>query len=781
MNIIRNTTKDILCLNLLFACVLMLVGFSPAMAETTVSHNAPPHGTVWEEWQPLAEGFVARRRVPEKLELPKELRRSSATQNHAPPGRERLPWDRLSLWFYNDAPGLYSVCMDEVSAETGIGLGQLLGAARSGRLSFSNGGEAISWYYDEAHRRLLFAGEAYETFHAEGNAYQLRQRQTPDPQRMIERGKSRTRISAGQPTPFRETLRFEEETEMMFMLWLDTSNPDARYWFWDYLYGSVRPQIQIPLNIPDPADSGTARIRVRLHGFTDMYPGDDHLVLAELNGFMVGSTLAWDGLNTAELSATFDQALFNDDGANTLTLHSVHDASRPFPGQLLESIKVEYLRLPVAADHGQLWMRDVAGGVQEVTGFNDPEIMVIESPVRNAVLRGDINVYRDRDGTWAVAFETNPGNDYLVAEASSVLTPTFDAREQVNLTAPDNMANYLIIAPRVFAGTAKALAESRQLRHGPVKVVWLDDIFKNFSAGRADPFAIGRFMDHVRTRWTTAPSAVTLIGKGSLDRKDRMGYGDNFVPVLMTSNPWAIAASDARLLGVEDGVAPFAIARLPITSDAEGLAYVDKLYSYDWQSGSGALYRAVIVADDHDTGGNFHADADRLTKQLQGLNFAPVTKFYHPSGNVRANLARSEIWESDFISYSGHGGTTQLGNYRENFLNTNAADALNNTTFPVFAALTCTAGSDALPGTRSLMSSLVLNPRGGVIAALAPSGASLNKDAHILGGVFIDHLFRRYLTVGESLMEAKQQTRGQIKEFMAPIFSVIGDPAVSAR
>jgi hypothetical protein len=776
--------KNLLRLYLPVACGLMLVGFMPAMAEpnpTLLSHTPPPHGAVWEEWQPLAEGFVARRRVPEKLELPKEQRRSSATQGHPQTGRERLPWDQMSLWFYNDAPGLYSICLDEVSTETGIGFSQLQSAANSGRLSFFSGGEAVSWYYDAARGRLLFAGEAYETFHAEGNAYQLRQRRTPDPQRMIERGNSRRRISTGHPTPFRETLRFEEEAEMMFMLWLDPSNPDARYWFWDYLYGSIRPQIQIPLDIPDPAASGTARICVRLHGFTDMYPGDDHLVSATLNGFAVGSPLAWDGLSSAELLVEFDQALFNADGANTLTLHSEHDASRPFPGQLLESIAVEYLRLPVAADNGQLWMRDVAGGVQEVTGFNGPDILVIESPVRNAVLRGDVNIYNDRDGGWAVAFETDPGNDYLIAQASSVLIPTLDAREQADLTTTDNSAHYLIIAPRVFAGTAQALAESRQMRYGPVKVVWLDDIFKNFSAGRADPFAIGRFMDHVRTRWSMAPSAVTLIGKGSLDRKDRMGYGDNFLPVLMTSNPWAIAASDARLLGVEDGVAPFAIGRLPITNDVEGLAYVDKLSSHDWQSGVGTIYSAVIVADDPDMGGNFHADADRLAAQLQRLNFASITKLYHPSGKVQANLTRSGIWESDFISYSGHGGTTQLGNHGENFLNNNAAAALNNTIYPVFAALTCTVGSDALPGTRSLMSTLVLNPQGGAIAVLAPSGASLNKDAHILGSAFIDHLFGRYLTVGESIVEAKQVTRRQIKDFMAPIYSVIGDPAVSTR
>jgi hypothetical protein len=271
------------------------------------------------------------------------------------------------------------------------------------------------------------------------------------------------------------------------------------------------------------------------------------------------------------------------------------------------------------------------------------------------------------------------------------------------------------------------------------------------------------------------------VGKGSLDRKDTMGYGDNFLPVLMTSNPWALAESDARLLGDETGGADFAIGRLAITNDAEGLAYVDKLKAHEAPLGAAAAFGAVVVADNPDAGGDFHLQADGLADQLLGLDFSPITKLYHPMQAVRANLTQTRTWETGFVSYSGHGTVAQIGNNSENFLTAADAASLSNSNYPVFAALSCAVGSDALPGTRSLASALVMNPQGGAIASLAPTGLSLDAQAHELGAAFIDRLNDDRNTVGDAVVHAKLDTEGQIDEFMAPIYSVVGDPGVSVR
>ena len=782
MNTIKHLVKKMIFFNLVIVCGLLFLAIRPVSADPSLQSQVQTrenlHIAIWEKWQPLAQGFMARRRVPKGLELSKEFRRPSRTQLRELklPGAKGLaslkPGKAASVWVHTGAEGLYSIPLTDLALVTGINVNMLRSAAKRGRLSFMNADEPVSWYFDASNDRLLFVGEEYETFYAKGNAYQLRKTWKTDPDQMIEIGQSKTDRSVGLQMPFRDVLEFEQEKDLMYALWMYPFNPDARYWFWDMMFGpTYMPKIEVPLNIPAPMNYGTARIQVQLHGFTDIYPGDDHQVYAELNGYAIGTVISWDGMNPAELITDVDQWMLNPDGNNILTLNSNQG------GQFLESVSVTYDRRPVA-ENNQLWMRNVEGGIQEVAGFRSPDILVIESPVRNSALHRDVNIYQDGDGTWAVSFETVQGGDYLVVETSALRSPAMDGRQQANLIARKNSADYLIIAPREFAETAQALADYREESYGTAKVVWLDDIYKSFSAGRQDPFAVGRFMDHVRIKWAQAPSAVILVGKGSLDRKDGMEYGDNFLPVLMTANPWSLCESDARLLGFEDGIAPFAIGRLPITNDDEGLDYVDKLIAHETQVSRGVSNRAVVVADNSDDGGVFHADADQLAMQLLDLDFASVMKLYHPTHEVRANLTSPETWESGFVSYSGHGSTTQIGTSLENFLNTTDASALNNTIYPVFAALTCTTGSDVMPGTRSLAGALVLNPQGGAIASLAPTGLSLNEDAHFLGSAFIDNLYGGYSTVGDSLAEAKGQTVGYISDFMAPMYSIIGDPGV---
>ncbi len=778
MNTTYDMMKSMLHWSLTIICLLML-GIPQTMAAPEAQGQGNAHGTVWEKWQPLAAGFMARRRVPEGLALAKEFRRPSSTQLRELklPGAKANGLDVLkpgkaaSVWVYTGSEGLYGIPLADLAVVTGINVNMLRSAAKRGCLRFLNADAPVSWYFDEAGNRLLFTGEKYETFYSNGNAYQLQQTKHSDPEQMIEIGQSKHTLSAGLQTPFRDVLEFEKEKDLMYALWLDPLNPDARYWFWDLLYGPYIPKIEVPLYIPSPMGSGTARIQVRLQGFTDFYPGNDHQVYAQLNGYAIGTAISWDGLNPAALIADVDQELLNADGNNILTINSKQG------GQYLASVSVTYDRSPVA-ENNQLWMRHVEGGIQEAVGFTGPDILVIESPVRNAVLHKDVDIYQAGDGSWAVSFETARGSDYLIVETSALQSPTIDGREQANLTARENSANYLIIAPREFSGTAHALAAYREESYGTAKVVWLDDIYKSFGAGRQDPFAIGRFMDYVRMQWAQAPSAVILVGKGSLDRKDCMGYGDNFLPVLMTANPWSLCESDARLLGFEDGVAPFAIGRLPITNDDEGLDYVDNLMVHETQANQVVSNQAVVVADNPDGGGDFHAAADQLATQLLDLDFASVMKLYHPIDMVRANMINPATWETGFISYSGHGSTTQIGNSRENFMLAADAVALENDKFSVFAALTCAAGSDALPGTRSLAGALVLNPRGGAIVSLAPTGLSSNEDAHLLGSAFIDNLYGGYGTVGDALAEAKEQTAGRIEDFMAPIYSIIGDPGV---
>ena len=668
--------------------------------------------------------------------------------------------------------------MIELAAELQINENAFRRRVMRGFLNLDNAGSPASWHYDPNTDNVMFVGEPYETFHTEQNAYWLRLGRTRDAQPMIETAEDPT-SAIGFEAPFVDTLKFEEEPDMNYSTWAVASEPDADYWFWDYLYGGFKDLIEIPLVVPNPAQTGSAQLRVTLRGWTDLDEGDEHQVYAELNGVPVGSVVTWDGFEEAVLVADFDQLLLDPSGENTLSLRNQYPAGT-HPGQFLDHVELDYTRLPISSN-GALWLHDVAAGTQSVSGFGSGDIVVIESPDGQAILRRDIRIDPDASGGFIVTFDAQGGSDFLISERSVSHAPIVQVDIESDLKHRRNAADYLIIAPRDFSGTAESLAAFRGNRYSRILIVWLEDIYDEFSFGREDPFAISNFMNHAYSTWRVVPSNVVLIGKGTLDHKDRMGYADSFLPVIFTDTPWALAASDDRLLGGH-GDAPFAIGRLPITNDDQGIAYVNKLINYEYSAPGEETTHAVLVADDPDVAGDFHENTDLLAERLvDTLGFESITKLYHPQDPVRDQLVLSDTWQTGFVSYDGHGSSSQVGTGVENFVKAVDAAALQNTSFPIFSALTCAVGDSTYPGASSLAEALVLNPSGGAIASMVPTGLSLDHDAQFLGNAFVDSLFGSYNTIGHSVLEAKNQTRGTISDFMQRMYTVVGDPAVYTK
>ncbi len=729
-------------------------------------------GTGWGRWQGLAEGFVARRREPPPpRRLDQAPRPALLRAARAAPGETAD-----ALWLEVRVAGLQQVSVEDLAAAAGQDVDLLREAAARGRLRLDRQGKRVQWRYDEAADAIAFVSAGYDDFYTEVEAYRLRIGASG---KTMKARKARPR-GVGEDRPFREALHFEQEPPLMFSMWVVADEPDADYWFWDYLYAGSREALDLPLKVPDPAPVGQARLRVTLRGFTDVVEGDDHYVTAELNGVPVGE-VSWDGLREAVLEAHFDQGLLDPAGDNTLTLR-IGYAPGTAPGQFLDAVDLEYDRLPVARE-GQLWLRAVDRGTQRVGGLGSDAVEVYElvrGGDRAAVLTG-IEVEPDGAGGWAVVFEARGGRDYLVVEAGSGQQPEARVDHPTRLRKRQRGAPYLIIASRRFEGAAEALAEYRRARFGAAQVVWVEDIFDEFSGGRVDPHALARFMDQVRRRWRVQPRQVVLLGRGTLDQKDRMGYGDSVLPVLFTSTPWVLAPSDERLLGYADAPAPFAVSRLPITSDAEGLAYVQKLQRFE-AAPAVASRTALLTADDPDDGGDFHANTQTLAAQLTGeVGFAAADTVLHPRQDVAGALSDSGRWETDLVTYEGHGSPAQLGDYRERFLDDATAAALGNTRLPVFLGMTCEAGNDTVPGLRALGAALVLNPGGGAIAAVAATGPSLDSEAVAAGRAWVRRYYSDGLPLGEAVRQTKGEVAGSVSAYLPRIYTVLGEPAVLAQ
>ncbi|MHA1554075.1 MAG: C25 family cysteine peptidase [Alphaproteobacteria bacterium] len=797
-------------------------------------------GEYWGQWQALGSGYVGRAKVPPGMDLPVAERRlagipprwqgkqpvsaevpktspvsmskTAAKGNPATPRRgrdRRLPAGPYALWLRTTVEGLHGVTVDEVATELGMRAKDIRELAGRGDLALTVAGSTVSWHFDPAADEILFAAEDFSTFHTDWNAYRLEPKGWGARPMSVQGGAP---AEAGDEMPFPESLSLEKEPDLMFIPWPVADEPDADYWWWDYLYGSYKLTLDASLDIPDPAPSGTAQLRIVMRGASDLYEGDDHHVYAELNGTELqpqGSVsmdghmvVSWDGKLEEILVVDINQGLLSPSGVNNLVLRSVHENDTT-PVQFLDRVDVDYSRMPVApAAKGMLWLRRVPAGVQAVTNFAADDIVVIESPAGDAVLREDVRVEEASDGSWSAIFETVAGSDYLVAERGRVHAPMMAVDQPSRLAHRKNHADYLIIAPRAFQGTAEELAELRRDAFTYVKIAWLEEIYDEFNFGREDPAAITRFMERVVDNWEVSPLFVMLVGKASLDQKDRLGLGDGFLPTVMTATPWTLSPSDSWLLA-GGSMAPFAIGRLPITNDAEGIGYVDKLrchedpFRWDCRAPGDERYKALLVADDPDHEGDFHANTDVLAERLvDRLGFDQVDGLYHQLppkkkvffadgtmeesqiSSVRDVLAQSAAWNLGYVSYDGHGSKTLMGDYNNSFIDVVTAQELENDTYPVFAALTCAVGDDTYPGTRSLAGALVLNPIGGAIAAMAPTGLSLDIDAQVLGGAFVDNLISGGNAIGAAVLAAKEQTDGEIEPFMPDIYSVVGDPAV---
>ncbi|MFT5098291.1 MAG: hypothetical protein ACI9H8_001763 [Lysobacterales bacterium] len=800
----------------LMGCVLALLT-TPAFAAAAEAEE----GVQWGEWKAGSNGYLLRRKQPPKLESPIAERYSTKVQERLPKLKQlekRLQKelrkqdtspqeiieleDQLvvldarisivemeavfadvgepvtSLWFRTASEGLHGITVSDLAVEMNQTSKNLRRLADKGWMTLTNKGAPVSWHFDATADAIFFAAETYDTFYSSENAYHLRIGDKKNGWPMQVSGKKPAKGLNGAETAFRDTLKFEEEPDMNFVTWAVKSEPDADYWFWDYLYGGYKDTIDVDLFVPNPAAQGQAQLRIRLRGWTNLVPGDEHEVSAELNGIPLGIPVVWDGFDEAMLVINFDQLYLDAFGSNTLTLSTTYDEDT-HPGQFLDDIELDYQRLPVSVND-QLWLHDVVADTQTVSGFSSEAIMVIESPAGEAVLRKDVQIDFDGIDSYQVTFEAGVGKDYLMVAQSAMETPALAMDHQSGLNEAVNRADYLIIAPRNFTATAEALAAYRGSNYGKVKIAWLDDIYNQFSHGLEEPQAIKQLMQSAALVWELSPTAVVLLGKGSLDHKDRMAYSDSFVPTLMTSTPWTLSASDERLLAGEDA-AQFVIGRLPITNDAEGLAYVDKLITYESATPGAESSQALLVADNSDSAGDFHANSDALaTRLVDTLGFNGVSKLYHPDDAVRSNLIESAAWETGYVSYDGHGSVTQVGDSRESFIKVTDAELLSNSTLPLFTALTCAAGDFTMPGTRSLAGALVLNPAGGAMSALAPTGLSLDDDAQVLGDAFVDSLFNGD-SIGDALRDSKSLTQGEVRAFMPRIYSVVGDPVVYAR
>ena len=733
------------------------------------------------KWRSLSPGFAGRARNVPRF----KQKNVGAFLTSLPAGKSMSvsPGRRVNrVRLKTRDTAMYKCTVADLASATGQSVARITNKLKMNRWSFSTDDGGAAYYFDQTDQAVYFAADKHQTTETLDNVYRLGKFRHKKGWKMAE-------ITGAGPEPrepgaFRDTLFFAEKN--FFLTWLH-NDENADYGYWASVYsGNAGPTV-LHVEIPDPAASSTSdgRLRVVLRGASNKAEGNDHRARVRLNGTLLDGNAEWDGLNQAVLEVPFSQSLLGGTETGETVSATVEISSEALNGAAyslfyIESVEISYAR-KMYAHEDALRLHVAESGPVTVSGFSNGNIKVIEAPnTRQAAWRKDLTIQQSQNG-YQVSFTATAG-EYQLSASPQSLVPETDYPS--HLLSRRNRAEYLIIAPRSLQGSAEALLGYRSAQY-QTKIIWLQDIYDVFSGGRVDSAAIEDFLRYVHARWQQVPEYVVLFGRGTLDHPDRLGFGESLIPLRMAATPWGLVGSDNRYADVNgDYVPDFSLGRIAVSTDDAGLAYVEKLKSYDKKPAAEWSTQAVVVADDPDpAAGDFPANSDAIATMLQeeGMH---VNKLYHPGDPVRDTLLAN--WSAGLyglVNYDGHGGRTQLGSSSENFLKVSDVAELNNgDSLPVFAALTCAAGDSSLPGTLSLGDTLTLQEGGGAIASFVPAGLSLDAPAHQLNRAFIKALTGKKETVGMAARSALEEsgTTGMVP-FMFDIYRVSGDPAVRMK
>ena len=191
----------------------------------------------------------------------------------------------------------------------------------------------------------------------------------------------------------------------------------------------------------------------------------------------------------------------------------------------------------------------------------------------------------------------------------------------------NNRADYLIITPAELETTAEELAGYRMSQGLKSFVVTVEDIVDEFNYGIYNPKAIKDFLAYAYYHWKTHPRYAVLVGDGTWDYKNNMGYGDNMLPPIMVATPDGLSPSDNYYADVNgDHIPEIAIGRLPVVTNEELASLIDKIKTYESNKSDKWTKTVLMLADKPEKGGLFPQDSDSVSSILPSEY--NVTKIY---------------------------------------------------------------------------------------------------------------------------------------------------------
>ncbi len=583
----------------------------------------------------------------------------------------------------------------------------------------------------------------------------------------------------------------------------------GEHWFWydlKFLDFAPYPALDFPFFIPEPADIPQATVTLSLYA----YAGDVHDMQFRLNRVPVGELhAAWNGRRDLTFSLPDTQVR---KGENTLTIQGTDRGAHP-DGVYVDRITVRYRRQLAAPDGKLMFVGEAGDHTYEVSHlpFGSPVVVDVTNPLDPVLIYGVWEYERWEGSNHLVRFRTqgNVAPLYFVQIRETWQRAFVEPNFPSDLHNPDTGADVVVIAPRVWHSLLTPWVQWREQQGHRVRVVALEDVYDEFSYGQVDPTAIRRFLWHAYAAWPApAPVYVLLVGDGSYDFKDNLGFHpDNILPPYLDNvDPWlGETASDLRYVEVSGGddIPDMFIGRWPVGNTDELQAVLQKTLYYGREMPIAEWQRHIVfVADNYrdalghpDRAGDFAAQADQsavgqlhVPFRVHRLYYAPWP--HHPPGSQyyeNENEMRNDIyllWNEGvgIMNWVGHASYEQWG--EEKFLHARELDVLHNADrLPFLFSITCFTGYFHHPEYASLDEALLVKPDGGTVASWSPTGLAVAYGHQYLQYGFYRSLVSGERTVGPLTMAGHLYlyTQNGTYSFLSQTYVILGDPLLRLK
>lgn len=536
----------------------------------------------------------------------------------------------------------------------------------------------------------------------------------------------------------------------------------------------------------------------------------DHVVGLQLNSSDV-ITATWFGRSryTYEFEVPMSKLV---EGENLMKIN-IGENGTPFDRIYFDWFEIEYARQFEAQN-------DVIGFAAHeeeerkyvVDGFTSSSVEVYEitspfSPVQilHPKISGSIGDY---SATFSVT--QTIGDEFIVVGEPGLLQPkNISLHQQVSLKSTSNGADYLVVTHSNFEAAAQTLADYRASQGLRTMVVDIDEVYNEFLFGIEHPLAIKNFLSYGFENWESpSPRYVILVGDGHWNPKgfapEKYGTEEVFMlPNLSWVGIWLGLVDSTNLLATIMGNDPLPdvhISRIPVNSNDELAAVVDKIISYetapllqDWQG------RLLFIADDPDPDilPSFEFSSDLIIQNHipTGINVERIYLSDYCDGVTNSSTqctAATDAIENSLnvtgtllVNYTGHGAINRW-THEQVWTNDNIADLDNGGKLPIILSMTCLDGTWIWPEGpetkygQGLIEEMLRADDKGIIGAFSPGGLGLASGHDAMAEGFYDALYSGHtIELGELALAAKTslyETNHNLD--LLHTFTIFGDPAL---